>query len=384
MDGRKHDRSENRYVFLDNICYTLKRGDVAIFNPFDIHYAQSREADYYERYVLNFKEDLLMKILSREETGILLEKFPSCVLHLPEREIGQLYYEFQKAEQYEKKTGSLSEKMMGTQVLQIIMLLIEHMDDTFLVKGKKISPQMIKVLEYIQAHYVEDYRACGENAIQTAIDACAKAGGGTVVVSEGTWETKPIHLKSRIHLRIEKGADVIFSRRFDDYLPVVFTRWEGVECYNYSSLIYARDCTDIAVTGAGTLWGNGQAWWGWKKLQQKAAEELCYAQSRGVPVEERRYGTEEAALRPSFIQTIGCKNVRIETKGSNTDGINPDSCKNVLIEGCYLDTGDDRIAINSGMNEDGWRVNRPCENVEIRNCEMAGCKNQISFHCFER
>ena len=260
--------------------------------------------------------------------------------------------------------------------------------------------------------YVEDYRACGENAIQTAIDACAKAGGGTVVVSEGTWETKPIDLKSRIHLRIEKGADVIFSRRFDDYLPVVFTRWEGVECYNYSSLIYARDCTDIAVTGAGTLWGNGQAWWGWKKLQQKAAEELCYAQSRGVPVEERRYGTEEAALRPSFIQTIGCKNVRIEgitvkdgpqwtlhpvycenvaiqnvrieTKGPNTDGINPDSCKNVLIEGCYMDTGDDCIAINSGMNEDGWRVNRPCENVEIRNCEMAGCKNQISFHCFER
>ena len=96
-----------------------------------------------------------MKILSREETGILLEKFPSCVLHLPEREIGQLYYEFQKAEQYEKKTGFLSEKMMGTQVLQIIMLLIEHMDDTFLVKGKKISPQMIKVLEYIQAHYKE-------------------------------------------------------------------------------------------------------------------------------------------------------------------------------------------------------------------------------------
>lgn len=248
--------------------------------------------------------------------------------------------------------------------------------------------------------YADDYRAEGETAIQRAVDACAEAGGGTVVVSEGEWRTGPIHLKSRIHLRIEKGANVRFSEAYEAYLPAVFTRWEGIECYNYSPLIYARDCTDIAVTGEGTLWGNGQAWWPWKQRQQRAATELCHAQSRGVAVEERRYGTEEAALRPSFIQPIGCKNVRIagitvkdgpqwtihpvycenvavqnlriETKGPNTDGINPDSCRNVLIEGCYLDTGDDCIAINSGMNEDGWRVGRPCECVEIRDCEMAG------------
>ena len=120
----------------------------------------------------------------------------------------------------------------------------------------------------------------------------------------------------------------------------------------------------------------------------------------GVPVSERVFGTEEAALRPQFIQPINCKNVLLEgftvidgpqwtihpvycenvtirnvnvsTHGHNTDGLNPDSCKNVLIEGSTFETGDDCIAINSGLNEDGWRVDRPCENVEIRNCTMNG------------
>ena len=119
-----------------------------------------------------------------------------------------------------------------------------------------------------------------------------------------------------------------------------------------------------------------------------------------MPVEKRIYGTEAAALRPSFIQPVSCSNVLLEdftiidgphwtihpiycenvtvrnvtvsTHGPNTDGLNPDSCRNVLIEGCTFDTGDDCIAINSGMNEDGWRVGKPCENIEIRNCVMNG------------
>ncbi len=115
-------------------------------------------------------------------------------------------------------------------------------------------------------------------------------------------------------------------------------------------------------------------------------------------MEKRIYGTETAALRPSFIQFVNgrdllmegftitegpqwtlhpvycervvARNVKVKTNGPNTDGLNPDSCKDVLIEGCEFATGDDCIAINSGMNEDGWRVARPCENVEIRNCVM--------------
>lgn len=235
--------------------------------------------------------------------------------------------------------------------------------------------------------------------IQAAVDACA-AGGGVVVVPKGRWESGPIHLYSNIHLQLADGAVISFSSRPEDYLPVVFTRWEGMECYNYSPLIYARDCENISITGGGTLLGNGEAWWHWKKLQQEAADRLCYAQSDGIPVEQRVFGTVEAALRPSFIQTICCKNVlfqgftikdgpqwtihpvycedvtvrnvTVSTHGPNTDGLNPDSCKGVLIERCTFDTGDDCIAVNSGMNEDGWRVNRPCENIEIRDCVMSG------------
>lgn len=247
---------------------------------------------------------------------------------------------------------------------------------------------------------VNDFAAQGKDAIQAAVDACGEVGSGTVFVPSKEWETGPIHLRSHVHIKLEEGAVLRFSSRFEDYLPVVFTRWEGMECYNYSPLIYAKDCEDIAVTGKGTLIGSGQAWWHWKKLQQEAANELCYAQSKGVPVEKRIYGTVQAALRPSFIQPVSCKNVllsdftvtdgpqwtihpvycedvvvrnvTVSTHGPNTDGLNPDSCKNVLIEDCTFDTGDDCIAINSGMNEDGWRVNRPCENITIRRCTMNG------------
>ncbi len=241
--------------------------------------------------------------------------------------------------------------------------------------------------------YAKDYPT-----IQAAVDACAGMGGGTVAVTSGRWVSGPIHLKSHIRLSVEKDAVIVFSKRYADYLPVVFTRWEGMECYNYSPLIYANGCENVAVTGAGTLIGNGEAWWHWKKLQQEAANQLCYAEADGVPVEKRIYGTEQAALRPSFTQFIHCRNVWIEgirvengpqwmlhpvycenvliqgvevvSSGHNTDGLNPDSCRNVLIENCRFATGDDCIAINSGMNEDGWRVGRPCENIVIRNCVM--------------
>lgn len=173
-----------------------------------------------------------------------------------------------------------------------------------------------------------------------------------------------------------------------------------MECYNYSPLIYAIDCKNLAITGNGTLIGNGKSWWEWKQLQQEAACELCYAESNHIPVKNRIYGTKKAALRPSFLQFVHCteilidgitlidgpqwtihpvycenmiiRNVKVYTTGHNTDGLNPDSCKNVLIEHCDFSTGDDCIAINSGMNEDGWRVNRPCENIIIRNCTMSG------------
>lgn len=261
---------------------------------------------------------------------------------------------------------------------------------TFFFKGTISEPQFPE-----KKIYADQY-----DSIQRAVDACSKAGGGTVVVAAGQWNTGPIRLYSNIRLYFEAGAAVTFSSRREDYLPVVFTRWEGTECYNYRPLIYGKDCENIAVCGEGKLYGSGRDWWEWKKQQKAGSNALYDAAAAGVPVEQRVYGTEEAALRPSFLQLINCRqvlidgitlidgpqwtlhpvycqdviirNVHVHTEGHNTDGLNPDSCKNVVIEDSDFYTGDDCIAINAGLNEDGWRVGRRCENIEIRRCKMTG------------
>lgn len=243
-----------------------------------------------------------------------------------------------------------------------------------------------------------EYKEKDSKVIQEAIDSCPK--GGRVIVPAGEWTSGPLTLKSNLTLQVEEGCVISFSDCMEDYLPPVFTRWEGVECYNYKPFIYAKDCENITITGKGTFKGNGAAWWHWKKLQQAAATCLCEAQSKNIPPKERVFGTRDAALRPSFLQLISCQNVVLEqfvmedgpqwtihpvycehvhvkdvtvkSHGPNTDGLNPDSCTDVLIEHCTFHTGDDCIAINSGLNEDGWRVNRPCKHVEIRNCLFLG------------
>ncbi len=255
-----------------------------------------------------------------------------------------------------------------------------------------------------QTFDIRNYGAVGDgstvntNAIANAIAACADAGGGKVLIPKGIWCTGPIHLKSNINLYVAQEAEVRFSNNPDDYLPVVFTRWEGVECYNYSPLLYAKDCNNIAITGKGTFNGQGEPWWGWKKKQVKAAQELYDSEFNGIPVNKRIYGTKEAALRPQMIQLINCKNVLLEDYTSrntpfwnnhlvycehviirnirllnlydspNTDGINLESSRYIHIQGLYADVGDDAVCIKSGMNEDGWRVARPSENIVIENC----------------
>lgn len=230
-------------------------------------------------------------------------------------------------------------------------------------------------------------------AFASAIKACAEAGGGRVLVPAGVWLTGPIHLRSNIELHLAAGSRVVFSDDPADYLPMVFTRVGGIELYNYSSLIYARDCENIAITGPGELDGNGEAWADWASKETRAAFEMG---ATGVPVEQRKFGTEEAAIRPSFINFVECRNILLEgftigsgpnwtihpiyceniiirrvtvdTWGPNNDGIDPDSCRNVLIEYCRFNTEDDCVVLKSGYNEDGWRVGRPTENVIMRHC----------------
>lgn len=234
-------------------------------------------------------------------------------------------------------------------------------------------------------------------AFQKAIEACSAAGGGRVLVPSGKWLTGAIHLKSNVNLHFEEGAELHFSTDPEDYLPVVFTRWAGFEVYNYSPLIYANGCENIAITGPGKLFGYGEAWWDWTKRGENTAKFIYENQIlKNVLPEKRKFGTPIAGLRPQFISPINCKNILFEgftvsspgpfwtfdiiycenvivrglhletVGGPNTDGINLNSTKNALVEYCYINAGDDCIALKSGLNEDGWRVGRPTENVVIR------------------
>lgn len=107
------------------------------------------------------------------------------------------------------------------------------------------------------------YTEGNQNVIQEAVDRLP-ASGGTVIVPRGEWKSGAIHLKSNVKLYLEEGCVIHFSSCMEDYLPPVFTRWEGVECYNYSSLIYAADCENVTICGTGVLDGAGSAWWHWK------------------------------------------------------------------------------------------------------------------------
>jgi unsaturated rhamnogalacturonyl hydrolase len=252
---------------------------------------------------------------------------------------------------------------------------------------------------------VADARTDSTEAFRKAIDDASRQGGGRVVVPPGAFTTGAIHLKSNVNLHVSAGATIRFSQDPAAYLPVVLTRFEGVECWNYSPLIYAYDQQNIAVTGGGVLEGGADAnhWWPWKGSasggpnQKPDRDALFAAADRGVPVAQRTFGAGHY-LRPAFIETYRCQNVLIEgvtlkdapmwflhpvlstnvtirgvktiATGPNTDGCNPESCRDVLIEDCYFDNGDDCIALKSGRNEDGRRVAVPIENVVIRRCQM--------------
>lgn len=249
------------------------------------------------------------------------------------------------------------------------------------------------VFDIRESGAVADGKTKATAAFAEAIAKATAAGGGTVLVPPGQWLTGPIHLASNINLHVSTGATLLFSQDFADYLPPVLTRWEGQELYGYSPLIYAKDCENVAITGGGKLDGQGAAWWPWKKTQQEAANKLYELATSGVPTEKRVLASE-GGLRPSFIQTLGCKNVlvegvtltngpfwtihpvysenvivrrvRVQTSGPNNDGCNPDSSRNVLIEDSFFSTGDDCVVIKSGLNEDGWRVGKPSENIVVR------------------
>ncbi|MDE5570667.1 MAG: glycoside hydrolase family 88 protein, partial [Prevotella sp.] len=284
--------------------------------------------------------------------------------------------------------------------------------------------------------------AKNQKAIQKAIDKCSQKGGGRVIVPAGQhFLTAAIQLKSGVNFVVEEGAVLEFAFEPELY-PIVPTRWEGLDCWNLSPLIYAYQAKDIAITGKGTIDGGGsnETWWPWcgntrfgmkpggiAQNQGARARLLKYAED-GVPMDERKFGPTDG-LRPQMVNLNQCEGILIEdvtllrspfwvihpllskditvrgvhinNDGPNGDGCDPESCDRVLIENCYFNTGDDCIAIKSGRNNDGRKdgqgkfAGTPSKNIIIRGCKMqnghggvvigseisGGCQNVYAEQC---
>jgi polygalacturonase len=289
--------------------------------------------------------------------------------------------------------------------------------DAFPAIVKRISPPVFPQKDFLVTKYgaVGDDKTDCTNAFKKAIEECHTAGGGRVVVPQGVYLTGPLHLLSNVNFNVSKDAVIKFTTDPNKYLPAVYVRWEGVECMNYSPLLYAFEQVNIALTGEGTLDGQGsnENWWSWKGSkdsnrpnQKEARTKLNQMGENNVPVAQRVFG-EGSYLRPNFFEPYKCKNVLVQgvtfknspmwflnpefctnvsiigvtTNGSgpNNDGCDPESCTDVLIKNCFFNTGDDCIAIKSGRNNDGRRVNVPCSNIIVQGCRMKNGHGGVSL-----
>jgi polygalacturonase len=251
--------------------------------------------------------------------------------------------------------------------------------------------------------------------INETITRLNKQGGGTLFFPAGTYLTGSIVMKSNITLELEAGATLLFSDNFDDYLPFVEVRHEGVMMKSFSPLIYAVDAENITIKGEGTINGQGKTWWeeffkvlvdlrdnGIREVNkyQKMWEEANDVAAIKAETNVDWHGTvDRRFFRPPFIQPVRCKHVRIEgitilnspfwtvnpefcddvivrgvtihnEPSPNTDGINPESCRNVHISDCHISVGDDCITIKSGRDLQARKLNAPCENITVTNCTM--------------
>lgn len=232
------------------------------------------------------------------------------------------------------------------------------------------------VFNVIDQGAVGDGHTLDTQAIQSAIEACGRAGGGTVYVPAGNYVTGSIFLYSNVTLHLEAGATFLGSENPADY-PVMDGRWEGTDQKTYAPLIAGSNLQNIAVVGRGTINGRGACWW--KNHEERT---LAYPRPRLISFDHCANVLIEGITltdSPSWtINPVRCENVTVDkvtiinpADSPNTDGINPDSCRDVHISNCYVSVGDDCITIKSGNESDGRHNLSPCENVTITNCIMA-------------
>jgi Endopolygalacturonase len=273
-----------------------------------------------------------------------------------------------------------------------------------------------------------DGQTLNTQAFASAIEALSIKGGGTLNVPCGIWYTGPIYFKSNINLHLDKGAVILFSSNFDDY-KLIKTSFEGLETYRCESPIMGRNLTNVAITGSGTIDGNGNYWRPVKKEKMTNAQWKELLKKGGVLNDKKDYwfpsessfkgylGTEgnfnvpqdqsidglktvKDFLRPVLFSFVECKNVLLEGVtfqnspgwnlhplmcenvilkdltvrnpwySQNGDGLDLESCTNTLIINSTFDVGDDAICIKSGKDADGRKRGKPCLNVIVEGCTV--------------
>jgi polygalacturonase len=283
------------------------------------------------------------------------------------------------------------------------------------VKMKKIVTTIVLLISFsftnAQTFYnILNYGAKNDSsklctqAIAKAISEASKKGGGTIYFPAGKYLTGPIHFKSNITIFMDAGAELHFSDNFDDYLPFVESRYEGVDVMSFSPLFYAYKAEKIAITGRGLVNGHGQKWWSAAESKNLSEgrnkwQQLSDSLNKNILLPDDAKQTKKGFLRPPLFQPMYCKNVLVEgitivnspfwtitpefcenvtvhavtienPHSPNTDGINPSSCSYVHISDCHISVGDDCITIKSGKDLPGRTKAIPAQNYTITNCTM--------------
>ena len=259
-----------------------------------------------------------------------------------------------------------------------------------------------------------DGKASNTAIIKRAIDKLSAAGGGTLFFPAGTYLTGPIVLKSNITIDIEAGATIKFSDDMSEYTPFVEMRYEGVVMKSFCPMFYAYEQENITIKGKGAIDGNGKKWWYGTftiegahkdeefKKELEGYQKMWEEANPNFKIEDNsdwKRTLNKRFFRPPLMQPYKCKNFTVEgvhitnspfwtinpefcenvnilgvtidnPDAPNTDGVNPSSCKNVIIANCNITVGDDCITLKSGRDLQGREYATPCENITITNCVM--------------